>query len=91
MVVRWGTLVQGWLLFPNMLFSKIFDIFLYLSEINFCLWNSPKFLDFGHVWKSNFQASLTDFDSVFPTKQGKAYNFGFEAENPDNLRFEAYN
>ena len=35
--LRWGTLVQGQPLFPNMLFCQFFDIFLYLSEINFCL------------------------------------------------------
>ncbi len=31
------------------------------------------------VWNTNFPASVTTLTDVFPTQQGKAYNFGFEA------------
>ena len=30
------------------------------------------------VWKTNFHVSLTSLTDVFPTQQGKGYNFGFE-------------
>ncbi len=32
------------------------------------------------VWKTNFQVSLTSLTDVFPTQQGKAYNFVFSVQ-----------
>ncbi len=70
---------------PKFVVFKFFRYFLVLKvKSTFCLWNFPKIPRFFPCLKKQLP-SLTDqfeqcfsHNSVFPTQQGKAYNFGFE-------------